>query len=45
MAYFAGHRDFGTTRRHVHPNLESGKAAMERAQSYQKDARENAANR
>jgi len=31
LAYFAGHSDFGTTRRYVHPNLESGKAAMERA--------------
>ncbi len=31
LAYFAGHSDFGTTRRYVHPNLESGRAAMERA--------------
>ncbi len=35
LAYFAGHSDFGTTRRYVHPNLESGKAAMERAQAAQ----------
>ncbi|HXI44184.1 MAG TPA: site-specific integrase [Bryobacteraceae bacterium] len=35
LAYFAGHRDFGTTRRYVHPNLESGKAAMERAHAAQ----------
>jgi hypothetical protein len=27
LAYFAGHSDFGTTRRYVHPNLESGKGA------------------
>lgn len=31
LAYFAGHSDFGTTRRYVHPNLEHGRAAMERA--------------
>jgi integrase len=31
LAYFAGHSDFGTTRRYVHPNLELGRAAMERA--------------
>jgi len=31
LAYFAGHSDFGTTRRYVHPNMESGRAAMERA--------------
>ncbi len=31
LAYFAGHRDFGTTRRYVHPDLESGRAAIERA--------------
>ena len=35
LAYFAGHRDFGTTRRYVHPTLESGKAAMERAHEAQ----------
>jgi len=32
LAYFVGHSDFGTTRRYVHPNLETGRAAMERAQ-------------
>ncbi len=31
LAYFAGHSDFGTTRRYVHPNMESGRAAIERA--------------
>lgn len=31
LAYFAGHSDFGTTRRYVHPNMDSGRAAMERA--------------
>jgi integrase len=30
LAYFAGHSDFATTRRYVHPNLESDRAAMER---------------
>jgi len=25
LAYFAGHSDFGTTRRYVHPNMESGR--------------------
>jgi hypothetical protein len=35
LAYFAGHSDFGTTRRYVHPNLETGREAMERAQSAQ----------
>jgi integrase len=31
LAYFAGHSDFGTTRRYVHPNMDTGRAAMERA--------------
>jgi integrase len=31
LAYFAGHSDFETTRRYVHPNLETGREAMERA--------------
>ena len=31
LAYFAGHSDVCTTRRYVHPNMESGPAAMERA--------------
>jgi len=31
LAYFAGHSDFATTRRYVHPNLETGREAMERA--------------
>jgi integrase len=35
LAYFAGHSDFGTTRRYVHPNLETGRAAMERAREVQ----------
>lgn len=35
LAYFAGHSDFATTRRYVHPNLETGRQAMERAQSAQ----------
>jgi integrase len=35
LAYFAGHSDFGTTRRYVHPNLETGREAMERARGVQ----------
>ena len=35
LAYFAGHSDFGTTRRYVHPNLDTGRAAMERAREVQ----------
>jgi hypothetical protein len=35
LAYFAGHSDFGTTRRYVHPNLDSGRAAMEKAREVQ----------
>ena len=30
-AYFAGHSDFSTTRRYVHPNPDTARAAMERA--------------
>ena len=37
MAYFASHSDFGTTRRYIHPNMESGRAAMERAGSTRND--------
>ena len=35
LAYFAGHSDFGTTRRYVHPNLDTGRAAMEKARVVQ----------
>ena len=35
LAYFAGHSDFATTRRYVHPDLETGRAAMERARAAQ----------
>jgi integrase len=35
LAYFAGHSDFGTTRRYVHPDLETGREAMERARGVQ----------
>ena len=35
LAYFAGHSSFVTTRRYVHPNLDTGRAAMERAQRAQ----------
>jgi hypothetical protein len=30
LAYYAGHSDFATTRRYVHPDMETGRAAMER---------------
>jgi len=35
LAYFAGHSDFGTTRRYVHPNMDTGRAAMEKAREVQ----------
>ncbi len=31
LAYLAGHSDFGTTRRYVHPNLKTAREALERA--------------
>jgi len=31
LAYLAGHSDFGTTRRYVHPNLNTAREALERA--------------
>jgi integrase len=31
LAYLAGHSDFGTTRRYVHPNLSTAREALERA--------------
>ena len=31
LAYLAGHRDFATTRRYVHPNLNTAREALERA--------------
>jgi len=31
LAYLAGHRDFSTTRRYVHPNLNTAREALERA--------------
>ena len=36
LAYFAEHCDFATTRRYVHPNLENGREAMERARAAQR---------
>jgi integrase len=33
LAYLAGHSDFSTTRRYVHPQAETVRAAMERARS------------
>ena len=33
LAYLAGHSDFGKTRRYVHPQTETVRAAMERAQA------------
>ena len=35
LAYLAGHSDFSTTRRYVHPQAETARAAMERARSAQ----------
>jgi integrase len=35
LAYYAGHTSFVTTRRYVHPNMETGRAAMERAREAQ----------
>jgi len=35
MAYLAGHSDFGTTRRYVHPNLNTAREAFEKARSVQ----------
>jgi integrase len=31
LAYLAGHSHFGTTRRYVHPNLNTAREALERA--------------
>src|SRR5581483_9976497 len=33
LAYLAGHSDFGMTRRYVHPQADTVRAAMERAQA------------
>jgi hypothetical protein len=35
LAYLAGHSDFSTTRRYVHPQAHTVRAAMERAQKGQ----------
>ena len=35
LAYLAGHRDFATTRRYVHPNLNTAREALERARAVQ----------
>lgn len=35
LAYLAGHSDFGTTRRYVHPNLNTAREALERARKAQ----------
>jgi hypothetical protein len=35
LAYLAGHSDFGTTRRYVHPNLNTAREAFEKARSVQ----------
>ena len=35
LAYLAGHSDFGTTRRYVHPNLNTAREALERARAVQ----------
>ena len=35
LAYLAGHSDFGTTRRYVHPNLNTAREALDRARKAQ----------
>jgi integrase len=35
LAYLAGHSDFATTRRYVHPNLNTAREALERARVVQ----------
>ena len=35
LAYLAGHSDFSTTRRYVHPQADTVRAAMERARNVQ----------
>ncbi len=35
LAYLAGHSDFGTTRRYVHPNLNTAREALEKARKAQ----------
>jgi integrase len=35
LAYLAGHSDFGTTKRYVHPNLNTAREAFERARQAQ----------
>jgi len=35
LAYLAGHSDFATTRRYVHPNLNTAREALERARKVQ----------
>jgi len=35
LAYLAGHGDFSTTRRYVHPQAHTVRAAMERARNAQ----------
>ncbi len=35
LAYLAGHSDFGTTKRYVHPNLNTAREAIERARKAQ----------
>ena len=35
LAYLAGHSDFGTTKRYVHPNLNTAREALQRARDAQ----------
>ncbi len=39
LAYLAGHSDFATTRRYVHPNLNTAREALKRARLAQNDNR------
>ncbi len=40
LAYLAGHSDFGTTRRYVHPNLNTAREAFARARAVQGSSQE-----
>jgi hypothetical protein len=38
LAYLAGHSDFATTKRYVHPQLETVRAAIDRARAHSENA-------
>jgi len=39
LAYLAGHSDFATTRRYIHPNPNTAREALERARKVQRGHR------